>query len=106
MTTSRRRPAAASRILAGGISVAAAFALIAGWSAAADTVTVVDTTANGGTLRVVITDPTIDSDAAVAAALDAHARGLDRTQVAVAQPPSMANRSAQTNVSHSTTQAS
>jgi predicted transcriptional regulator len=104
MTTSRRRPAAASRILAGGVSAAAALALIAGWSATADAGTVVEPAGGGGTLRVVITDSTIDPD--VAAALDAHARGLDRTQVAVAQPPSTSNRSAQTNASHSTTQAS
>lgn len=104
MTTSRRRPAAASRILAGGISAAAALALIAGWSVTADTDAVVEPT-GGGTLRVVITDPTIDPDAAVAAALDAHARGLDRTQVAVARP-STSTWSAQTNASHSTTQAS
>ena len=105
MTTSRRRPAAASRILAGGISAAAALALIAGWSATADPAGT-DEPAAVPALRVVITDPTIDPDAAIAAALDAHARGLDRTQVAVAQPPSTANRSAQANASHSTTQAS
>ena len=105
MTTNRRRPAAAGRILAGGISAATALALIAGWSMSADTVTPIDP-APDQPLRVVITDPAIDPEAAIAAALDAHARGLDRTQVAVAQATSAPGLRAQTNASHSTTQAS
>jgi hypothetical protein len=106
MTTDRRRPAAAGRVLVGGISAAAALALIAGWSADADAGADAVERAAAQPLRVVITDPAIDPDIAVAAALDAHARGLDRTSVPVTQPPSVSDPTPQTAAGHSATHAS
>ena len=107
----RRRPAQAARRFVGGASVAAVLGLVAVWSAAPDTPAAATT---GGAvsaataptdLRVVITDPAIDHDAAIAAAVDAAARGLDRVEIAVAgsiQP----SEQAMSNAAHSTSHAS
>ena len=108
MTTDRprrRRPAAAARRLVGGASTAAVLALVAGWSAGAQPPSAPLSAPHPADVRVVITDPAIDTDTAVAAALDAAARGIDRVAVPVAGSSSQHARQVP-NVSHSTTRAS
>lgn len=102
----RRAPAAAARRLVGGASVAAVFALVAGWTVRADTVAVAPP-APPPDVRVVITDPAIDPDVAVAAALDAAARDLDRVAVPVARPAAVSTPTQQvSHDAHSITRAS
>jgi hypothetical protein len=106
MTTERqrrRRPAHRARRLVGGVSLAAVLGLVAGWSATADPPAAPQPAPAG--VRVVITDPAIDRDVAVAAALDAAARGVDRVTVPVAGSVS-ATRSQVSNAPHTTTRAS
>lgn len=99
----RRRPAETTRRLVGGVSAAAVLALVAGWSASAERATPVQSTA--ADVRIVITDPAIDTEAAVAAALAAAARGVERVQLPVAEPaPSSTSQAAV--ASHSATRAS
>lgn len=105
MTTDRprrRRPAAAARRLVGGASAAAVLALVAAWSTGPEPPSTPPASAD---VRVVITDPAIDTDAAVAAALAAAARGIDRVAVPVAGSSSQHARQVP-NASHSTTRAS
>lgn len=117
MTTERRprrRPARAARRLVGGVSVAAVLGLVAGWSASADPP--VEPRPASASVRVVVTDPAIDRHVAVAAALDAAARGIDRVTVPAADPatqapaersmPATTPRSQVGNAPHSTTRAS
>ena len=101
--TRRRRPAQAARRLVGGASAAAVLALVAAWSATTEPPTTLSPAS--ADLRIVITDPAIDTDTAVAAALDAAARGADRVAVPVAGTSSQHARQAP-NASHSTTRAS
>lgn len=108
MTTDRprrRRPAAAARRLVGGASTAAVLALVAGWSTRPEPPSASPPAAPPADVRVVITDPAIDTDTAVAAALDAAARGIDRVAVPVAGSSAQHARQVP-NVSHSTTRAS
>jgi hypothetical protein len=107
MTTDRprrRRPAASARRLVGGASAAAVLALVAGWSTGPEPPSA-PPPAPPADVRVVITDPAIDTDTAVAAALDAAARGVDRVAVPVAGSSSQHVRQVP-NASHSTTRAS
>jgi hypothetical protein len=107
MTTDRprrRRPAASARRLVGGASAAAVLALVAGWSTGPEPPSA-PPPAPPADVRVVITDPAIDTDTAVAAALDAAARGVDRVAVPVAGSSSQHVRQV-ANASHSTTRAS
>jgi hypothetical protein len=106
MTTERRRrPAQAARRVVGGASVAALLGLVAAWSAPPPST--VDAAPPRATVRVVITDPAIDQGAAVAAALDAAARGIDRVTVPVAASAATPSAEARTSSgSHSTTRAS
>ena len=78
--TSRRRPAPAARVLLAGVSVAATLGIVAALGAAAP-----DPPANAR-LRVVVTDPRIGSDEAVAAALDAARTGRTIARVPVGAP--------------------
>lgn len=106
MTTEHRRrrhPAQAARRLAGGASVAALLGLVAGWSATADPPTA-PAPVNAG-IRVVITDPAIDREVAVAAALDAAAAGIDHVTVPVAGTASGSGTQV-SGPAHSTTRAS
>lgn len=107
MTTDRprrRRPAAAARRLVGGASTAAVLALVAGWSTG-PAPQPTPPPAPPADVRVVITDPAIDTDTAVAAALDAAVRGVDRVAVPVAGSSSQHVKQVP-NASHSTTRAS
>jgi hypothetical protein len=111
MTTDRpgrRKPAESARRLVGGASVAGFLALVAALAATAEPSATEPSTAAAPapvTLRVVISDPAIDRDAAIAAALDAAARGVDHLAVPIAG--SAAQRAEGVpNVSHSTTRAS
>ena len=107
MTTDRprrRRPAAAARRLVGGASAAAVPALVAGWSTGPEPPSAPPAPPPAD-VRVVITDPAIDPDTAVAAALDAAARGIDRVAVPVAGSSSQPARQVP-HASHSTTRAS
>ena len=101
----RRRPAAAARRLVGGASTAAVLALVVGWSTGPAPPSVPPAAPPPADVRVVITDPAIDTDTAVAAALDAAARGIDRVAVPVAGSSSQPVRQVP-NASHSTTRAS
>jgi hypothetical protein len=108
MTTERRRarPAQAARRIVGGASVAAVLGLVAAWSAPAEPA--IATRAAPASLRVVIADPAIDRDVAIAAAVDAAARGIDRVTVPVAgtAPAAPANTGTTSHGTHSTTSAS
>lgn len=106
MTTDRprrRRPAQAARRLVGGASTAAVLALVAAWSATTEPPTALSPAS--ADVRVVITDPAIDTDTAIAAALDAAARGIDRVAVPVAGTSSQHVRQVP-DATHSTTRAS
>jgi hypothetical protein len=109
MTTDRRRrrrPAAATRRLVGGASTAAVLALVAAWAAGPEPQTIAPPPApTRASVRVVITDAAIDTDVAVAAALDAAAHGIDRVAVPVAGSSSR-HAEQVTRASHSTTRAS
>lgn len=107
MTTdrTRRRPAQAARRLVGGASAAAVLALVAGWSTGPEPPSAPPAAAPPADVRVVITDPAIDTDTAVAAAIDAAARGIDRVAVPVAGSSSQPVRQVP-NATHSTTRAS
>jgi hypothetical protein len=107
MTTDRRRrrrPAAGARRLVGGASAAAVLALVAAWSTGPEPPAPAPPAAPAD-VRVVITDPAIDTDAAIAAALDAAAHGIDHVAVPVAGSASGYRRQVP-HASHSTTRAS
>jgi len=107
MTTDRprrRRPAQAARRLVGGASTAAVLALVAAWSTGPQPPSAAPA-APPADVRVVITDQAIDTDTAIAAALDAAARGINRVAVPVAGTPSQDARQVP-HASHSTTRAS
>jgi hypothetical protein len=93
----RARPAAAARVLAGGLSVGAGLGLVAGFSAAEGPAVAAERTSDAAlaaqpaslpstTLRVVITDPRIDPEAAVVAALRAARTGQARVALPVGAP--------------------
>lgn len=107
MTTERRRarPAQAARRIVGGASIAAVLGLVAAWSTPAGPATVARSAP--ASLRVVIADPAIDRDVAIAAALDAAARGIDHVKVPVAgTAPAAPADTATSHATHTATRAS
>lgn len=92
-TRRRRHPAAASRILATGLSAATMLGLTAGWTATAAPAT--DGSADVQVVHAVITDPRIDPDLARRAAAAAAAAGRTTAQVTV-EPRSDAAATADT----------
>lgn len=82
-----RRPAAAARVLLAAGSSAATLALIAAMSATSSTSATDQSTADDRELRVVVTDPRIDADTAIAAARAAARAGQPKVTVPVGPAP-------------------